>query len=324
MDAAHRIHFGGARRELIEINKGHIMKIPLGIAVDATPTFGELFDRAVQRGELMAAGQELLKCLTDEAFIRGSRLEISEGRFQLSAKIPANPQADFIGHARNNPGVIANPLLRQDDVEQQAIDETVAGIENGARTLERVAEAMATLPSASLAAEVKKMEKTEGIDTKPARSFIYLKQDGFAVEVEDETIQFRAHAVRTAVADPESVELVMTRVQSRSESTVVRGLVHAAKGDGKYVGLQAGGTHEFRFVRLEGWQKVVLEAACWLELPVRLVASETVSTCTLEYKPADVHQVHNWPQLLADTLLALQRIRDAANDGRPCELRDAA
>lgn len=300
------------------------MKIPLGIAVEATPTFGELFDRAVQCAGVMAAGQEKLKCLTDEAFIRGSRLEIEEGRFQLNAAIPTNPQVDFIGHEPVNRGGRANPMLRQDDNEQQANDEVVALLQNSARVLDRVADAMAMLPLATLSTELKRLEKKEGVDTRPARSFICRRQSGFIVEVEDEAIHFRARAVRTAVAGTESIEVVMTLVQSRSESTVLKGLVHEAKGNGKSESLQAGGKPGFRFVRLAGWQKVLLEAACWLKLPIHLEAVEAVSTCTLEHNPADVYQVHNWLELLEGTLEALRRIRDAANDGRPEDLREAA
>ena len=136
------------------------------------------------------------------------------------------------------------------------------------------------------------------------------------VDVEEQTIPFQSHVVRTAVANAESVEVLMTRVQSRAESTVVRGLVREVKGDGSNVGVQSGGAHEFRFVRLEGWQKVALEAACWLELPIRLVAVETVSTCTLAYRPLDVHQVHNWLEIFENTFMALQEIRDALNGER--------
>lgn len=300
------------------------MKIPLGISVAVGPTIGELLDRAVERGELMAAGQGLLKYLSDESFFRGARLEINDGRFQLDATLPANPQPDVIGHARGNRVGRANPLLRQDDIEQQASDEAVAGLENSARVLDLVAEALAMLPLATLHNELKMLERREGVDTRPARSFIYHKHEGFMVEVEDEVIPFFANEVRTAVAADESVEIVMTRVQSRAQSTVFKGLVHEAQGDGKYEGLQSGGKHEFRFVGLSGWQKVLLEAACWLKLPICLEAVETLSTCTLEHTPSDVHQVHNWFELLEGTLEALRKVRDAANDGQPEERREAA
>ena len=299
------------------------MKIPLGISVQARPTFGDLYDRAKQRVSLIAAGQELLKYVSDEAFILSAHIEVNEGRFELDATIPINPQIDFLGHEQENSGHGTNPMLRRDDAEQQAIDETVAAIQNSSRIVDRVAEAMASLPSSQLATEIKRLEKKEGVDTKPARSFIYLKQEGFVVDVDDEAIQFRAHVVRTAVANAETCEVVMTRVQPRSESTLVRGLVHETNGDGRYGGVQSGGAHEFRFVGLEGWQKVVLESACWLQLPIRLAAVETVSTCTLAYRPNDVHQVHNWIELLEDTFMTLRKIRDALNE-RHSERRSEA
>jgi len=235
--------------------------------------------------------------------------------------VPVKPQADFFGHAGVRNGLAAS-LRRQDDGEQQAVDETVAAVQSSSRLLDRVAVAMATSPN--LAAELLKIEEDERVDTHPARRFIYRKQEDFIVEVEDEEIPFNAHVVRVAVVDHDPVNVVMTPVESRSESTVVRGLINVTQGKGGSDVIQLGGIHEFRFIGLEGWKKAVLEAARWLKLPICLVAVETVSTCTLLHRPSDVLQVHNWHDLLANTLVALLSIRDAQSGGRVQELRDVA
>lgn len=306
----------------MEFSKGPTMKIPLGVSVESKPTFGDLLDQAKRRVSLMAAGQESLAYIANEGFILEARIGINDGKFELDAKIQVKPQVDFFGHQGGGSRGRATDLSRQDDEEQKAVDETVAAVGNSARLLDRVAEAMGT--STNLAAELRNMERKEGVDTQPARRFIYLKQEAFVVDVEDEQIPFKSHAVRTAVADVEPVSVVMTLVESRSDSVVARGLINVTQGGSASAGVRSGGTHEFRFVHLEGWQKTVLEAARWLKLPIRLVAVEAISTCSLDQRPADVHQVHNWLELLEKTFIELGRIRNECNGGRAEELRDAA
>lgn len=297
------------------------MIVPLGVAVATNPSFGELLDRAKNRMALVAAGQENLKYLVSEEYIYGTQLEVCEGNFQLRAEIPVKQQADFFGHgqARTNPRAM---LQRQDQLEQQAIDETVAEVQNSSRLLDRVAQAMER--SGNLGPEIAAIEKLEGVDTRPARRFIYAKQEGFTVEIEDDQIPFRSHVVRAAVAGVDPIDLVMTLVTSKSESIVVRGLVHETHGTGSLKGLQSGGVHEFRFVGLEGWQKILLEAARSLRLPVRLRAAETLSTCTLEFRPADVVQVQNWQQLLRLAVSRLLEHSSKPDEGNTTPLMDAA
>lgn len=156
-------------------------------------------------------------------------------------------------------------------------------------------------------------------------SHIYYGQEEFTLDVDNELITFQAHnAVRSAIADDNPVNVVMTVVGSRSESIVLRGFVKITQSSVKSSGLQAGGAvHHFRFIRLEGWQKTLLEAACWLQLPICLVATETVSTYTLQQMPADVLEVQNWDDLLEWTLSAIWRIREAKNEASLQDRRDA-
>jgi hypothetical protein len=103
---------------------------------------------------------------------------------------------------------------------------------------------------------------------------------------------------------------------TRSEGILVRGLIHETRGDGRLKGVQSGGTHYFRLLGLCGWQKVVLEAARVLQLPIHLKAVETISTCTLEHRPADAIEVRNRDQLLQSTielLAATQASTEASN-----------
>lgn len=306
----------------MDADKRPTMKIPLGIAVDSMPTFGDLFDRAKRQVALVAAGQESLAYIKNEGFILGARLDVKDGNFELKAPIPVKPQADFFEHRVEGRRGRGFGLNRQDDDEQKAVDEAINAVVNSSRILDRVAAAINT--SANLSAELKCLEKKEGVDTKPARRFIYHKQAEFIVAVEDENIPFKSHVVRAAVADPSIFNVDMTIVESRSESLVVRGLINVIHGDVGSASVRAGGIHEFRFVRLESWQKALLEAARWFNLPISLMAVKSVSTCTLNNLPAEVHQVQNWAELLDGTLAALQRIQNTSNNGCVEDLRDAA
>ncbi len=299
---------------------GPIIKIPLGLSVESRPMIGDLFDRARSQASLIAAGQKELDYLVDEVYLRKGRLDVKNGRFELLAKIAVKAQPDFFGH-KLRAGRAAS-LLRHDEEEQQVVDEALAAVQNSSRLLDRVAVAMTT--SVNLAEELKKIESKEAVNTHPARRFIYLKQEEFIVEVEEEKVLFKAHAVRTAVSHPDAVKVTMTPVESRSSSTVVRGLIHVAEGGDSCDGIQSGGLHEFRFVGLEDWQKAILEVSRGLKFPVKLIAVETVSTCSLMRRPADVHQVLNWPDLLEKTVKALTCIFDGLNDRQAEGQREAA
>lgn len=306
----------------MDADKRPTLKIQLGISVDSMPTFGDLLDRAKRQVSLVAAGQESLSFVKNESFILGTRLDVKDGNFELNASIPVKTQTDFFGHKADGRRGRGPGLCRQDDEEQMAVDEAVAAVENSSRILDRVAKAMST--SANLSAELMNIEKKEGVDTQPARSFIYRKQAEFMVALEDEKIPFKSHAVRAAVADPGSFNVDISIVESRSDSVLVRGYINALHGDVGSSNVRAGGIHEFRFVRLEGWQKAVLEAARWLNLPIHVVAVRAISTCTLNNLPAEVHQVHNWAELLGSTLVALLSIQNATNSGCVEDQRDAA
>lgn len=299
------------------------MKVPLGLSVASEPTFGELMDRAEKRIRLIASGKKELDFAVEKAFITGTRLKVIDGKYEINAQIPVKAQTDFVGHGGDD-NFHAEGLRRSDEDEQQAIDEVVSVAQSSSQLLDRVADAMAKSPD--LLKELRLIEIKEHVDTRPARSHIYYGQEEFTLDVDNELITFQAHnAVRSAIADDNPVNVVMTVVGSRSESIVLRGFVKITQSSVKSSGLQAGGAvHHFRFIRLEGWQKTLLEAACWLQLPICLVATETVSTYTLQQMPADVLEVQNWDDLLEWTLSAIWRIREAKNEASLQDRRDAA
>jgi hypothetical protein len=306
----------------MDTGKVPTMKIPLGLSVESRPTFGDLMERAEKRITLIVAGQKVLDFAAAKSFVRGARLQVDDGNYELSAEIPTKPQADFIGNGQEK-SFHPTGLRRKDEDEQQAVNEVVYAMENSSQLLDRVADAMATSPN--LKAELRAIEKKEGVDTHPAQRFIYLKQGKFTVMVEDEPVPFNGHVVRADVSDGDPVNVSVIPAESGAESFVVRGFVPSSQGLGGSLGLQQSGVvHEFRFIHLQGWQKTLLEAARWLKIPIHLVARQTVSTCSLKQRPADVLQVNNWNDLLERTLLALGSIRKAQLDMQAEERRDAA
>lgn len=85
-----------------------------------------------------------------------------------------------------------------------------------------------------------------------------------------------------------------------------KGSIREVRGDSgdefKLLGLK----RDFRFVGLQPYHRVLLAVARELEIPVRLSASIEMSTCTLKYRPHDVSEVENWPEILQATLDFLQ------------------
>ena len=85
-----------------------------------------------------------------------------------------------------------------------------------------------------------------------------------------------------------------------------KALVHKVKGGEFQDGIASGGVHEFRCVDLLPWKRAVLEAARWLGFPVSAKVFETMSTCTLRYRPADVHEIHAWSALVEGLCAAMK------------------
>lgn len=288
------------------------MKIMLGLTVASEPTFAELIQRIRARCALAASGQQELGYLLDDAIFEHGRLGVSDGIYCFDISIPVKQQTDMIGHRprrlRGLPGI----LRRDDESESTAVDETITAVEKSANILSRVCTVMNTASVQDIAGQLRALEQAEHVDTQPARQFIYRKQSSFDVLVEDEPIVFEAVSAREAVSNTESAVAELTLPPDKTPSTVYRCWVHAFRGHGVERGLMSGGRHDFRFVYLSPQQKVILEGARLLQLRVAVVAKETLSTCTLARRPADVHQVTNWDELAEQTirLLARQTGRD--------------
>lgn len=296
------------------------LTIQLGISVKSMPTFEELFKRAKSQFSLVAAGSESLAYLNNATSILSARLDVNNGNFELTTQIPVRPQADLFGHA--NQARRQRGLDRNDFAEQLATDETIAAVEKSSNLLDRVAYAMNNL--ANLKEFLQNIERREGVFTRPARRYIQSKQADFLVEVEDESITFNAHPVRGAVAHPDSFNINITLSNIRDHNLLSRGLITYINNDSDTSIVKLGSTNEFRFTHLEDWQRSIIEAARWLNIPIQIVAVKTISTCTLNNLPIEVQEVVNWDELMVATIEAFLEIQKDINViGIPVQ-RDAA
>ena len=164
---------------------------------------------------------------------------------------------------------------------------------------------MATSPAGELRGRIALIELAEGVDTRPFRTFIYAKQESL-LSFDDVQIPIKEHAVRTAVAASMPTEVIVSLDPPSSKVFITRALVRMAQGGEFTDGVSTGGVHEFRFVDLLSWRRAALEAARWLGIPVAARVLETMSTCTLRFRPADVHEVHGWSTLVDDICKALR------------------
>lgn len=294
--------------------------IPLGLSVASMPTFSDLIERARRQVSLVACGQESLTYLENKDFILRTRLDIKNGQFELNAKIPVKAQADMFGHAsqsRRHQG-----FDRNDNAEQKAVDETIDAVKNSSNLLDRVAHAMNNI--SNLKEALQDIERREGVVTRPARRHIQSKQPNFLVEVEDVSIRFNAHDVRVAVAHPDPFNIYITLSDARDHNLLTRGLITCINNDSGASSVTLGGVAEFRFVGLDGWRKLIIEAARWLNIPLRIVALKSISTCTLNSLPIEIQEVENWDELMMATIEALLEIQKDINDRRVSVQRDAA
>lgn len=288
------------------------MNVPTGLALAAEPTYNELLARGMQNASVIAGGQEALAFLLDETSFRCAKLADDGGQVNFKVEIPPAQQVPLFPNVRRR-GHAARGMLQRNDPERQlAIDAAIEAITRSSDLVDRVAHAMAT--SRNLAAELKSIEEKEGLDTRPARRHIYLKQDEFFVHVDKVEIPFNSHAVRTAAATPGEITLSTTFIPGRSEGIVLKGVVEDTTMADPESCASLGSKTEFRFVGLTWWQRTILEAARCLQLPVSLIARETRSTCTTNFLPLDVVEVLNWEELLQKTFVGLHVVVNAANE----------
>ena len=284
------------------------LKIPLGVSVDAKPTFGTLLDRARERIRLINAGQGELSYMTDKDFIRNAKLVVIKGDYSFESRIPVQAQDDMFGHGQNAARRRFGSLARQDEAIAQAVDVTVEALEKSSALVQRVADIM--LSATDPAAELFEIERREGLKTQPARHFNYFKQESFNVVAGDAHVGYESKVVRASVspyADP--IQLLVEMGSTEHQSFDMRALVREVIGEGLRGGVSSGGLRPFRFTGFGGWKQVVLTGAQWLKMPIRLNAVETVSTCSLKPLPADVHGVEDWPLLLDQVIAALEAVR---------------
>jgi hypothetical protein len=168
------------------------------------------------------------------------------------------------------------------------------------------------------AAELRLLESRDGCDTQPIRKFLYGAQSDFTVDVEETEVVFENQQIRARVMISESIQVVAV-LAPREEVVVEKGQVLQVSDRPGGGGLMAGGKREFKFGHLNPLQNVLLSAAREFKIPVKFLANEEISTCTLNFRPHDVTQVDNWDEIAAKTIGFLQGVevpmpRESSND----------
>lgn len=292
------------------------MSVPLGLSVEAQPTLDSLRERARERLHLIASGQNELSYLTGEAFVGQAKLLVINDMYELHGELPQMTQPNMFGYGPAGARRKFGDFQRQDGQQAEVIDVTVAALEQSASLVNRVAAIMAT--SANHAEELLNIERSESVDTGPARRFHYFKQADFCVSVDDQSVDFRSQSVRTATSVSEHpARVVMRFAPLDRHSLFMSAVVHEVRGsDVLKRGLGRGGAQKFRFSIDQDWQTVVLAGARWLGIPIHGHVVEAVSTCSLKPVPNEVRAVDDWPMLLCHVIDALNKVRQEGSENR--------
>ena len=291
----------------------------LGVGPKARPTVWDLVKRGVAVFDAMRAGQEGLDYLEGAEAVLGSELRLNrDNLFELVTLVPEKPQLVLIGHER--PGRRRDDLgelTREDDRDAELKNETAGKFRASARLLDRVSEIIST--DRDVKSALKRLEVQTGLESGPARRFLYQRQADFTTTVGgDELVEFHGQVVRPAVSSPDVLEVELHIVPLRADNLVIRTHVGSCFGGGLPGGFKSGGNHNIRIADPTWWQKVAIEGARALQLPVEAEIVETISTCTLGRLPADVHRVRNWYPLLEATHAAMGEVLTAARNAASC------
>ncbi len=276
------------------------IQIPLGISLAAQPSIKALRRRAQNRAEVAAANQPDLAFLSQGDFAETFPLVVVDGNFAIEAPLPRQIQAPLF------PEQTGDGVIRVDASEELVIRQVLSALTVSSQVLDEVANLMAT--SRTLKHDIREFERSHGVNTGPARTFVYQKQEGFDVTVDGEAVSFNSHIARAAAPKGDPVHVLFTPDRPKSEGFVTKGRVDATHGDNRQGGVQSGGIHGFRFGLLEPWQAALIDVAAHFEKKILVTADETDSTCSLNPLPTAVIEVHNWAELLETALLEFSRV----------------
>jgi hypothetical protein len=268
------------------------MRVHVKVPSDRLKTTGDLLRRMQETFDLMRSGQDGLSFLRGQEALNEATILIIGQELVLLPVIPRASQGDMFGSGRRVRRNAPAALARRDESEQQAINEAVALLHRSADIVQRVGAEMAS--STNLRERFRALERDQGVDTGPARTFHYRKQAEFFVDVDGERISFQHMPVRNSVATTGSVAVQATLVPGRTRITDFRARVDACSQTGRNEGIASGGEHTFRMHDPKWWQRAALEIGAHLGLSVDMAVIERMSTCSLQAQPAEVEDFRYW------------------------------
>lgn len=285
-------------------SEGVSLKIQLGISPTVGASLGELYKRAQEQAQLVVAASDALRHLSEPELVWRCPIVVDDDMYVLVIPIEPAPQLvlGFSGKRKK-----AAYVRARDKALQAAIDITKDGVHASAELLRVVAATTDT--SSNAARELRHLEVQKGVDTRPARKFLFQKREAFVATIETTSELFDGQVVRASQQVGEPMR-VLARLVPHGSRTSFENCAVLEVPDGQVLeGVTSGGRKEFRFADLEPWQRVALAGAREAETAFWLKAANRIGTCSLEYGPADVQQVEDWRAVHAAAFAILQAVQ---------------
>ena len=291
-----------------------VMRIQLGLKSTSSLTFNDIAARAREVFAVVHLGRPELSFLAAEDIVGRCGQVIANGFIELLVPLPRAPQPTMTPHeGRGRQRDLLGLLGRDDDGQDAIVKPTVERAQRNAGLVAEVAHVMNT--AADMGGTLKRIEAQEGVNLRAALSFHRKNRGELAVEIAGCRIPFRSLPVRVGVADPDLTEGMLIQSRSKDTHTDFRGTVGGAAVTLFGPGFQDFRRSDFRIGALSHWQRIVLDGARHLELPVVAWMKAVQSTLSLRQRHLEIQRVANWDELLDEVIEVLLRAREARRKG---------
>lgn len=281
-----------------------VMCIPTGMKLSPKLTLDDITARAREVFALTALGHPELTYLNDPGSVGRCGLGTRNDLLDLLVPLPLPPPRTMTPHAgRGRQRDLLGMLGRDDDAQAAIGEQTADRIQRNAELVHLTGHIMNT--ESDMAPALARIEAEEGVKLEAARHFHRRNRGEMVVGVAGREIPFRPMPVRTAVASEDQTEGRLMLVGSRNSHTDFRAVL-----EGDTCGLfgsdfKGAETSNFRIGALLRWQRIVLDGARHLGLPLAVSMKWAISTWSLQGRHREVQEVHNWDELLDGVIGAL-------------------
>jgi len=290
------------------------MRIQLGLKSTPSLIFNDIAARAREVFAVVHLGRPELSFLAAEDIVGRCGQVIQDGFIDLLVPLPSAPQPTMSpplgrGRKRNLLGMLG----RDDDGQDANVNQIIERVQRNADLVTDTAHVMNT--AADVGEAHKRIEEQEGVALRAARDFHRKNRGERVVEIAGCSIPFRSRPVRVGVADQDLTEGLLILSGSKDTHTDFRGAVGGAAADLFGRGFKDSKRNAFRVGSLSRWQRIVLDGARHLGLPVVAWMKAVKSTLSLKQRRLEIHHVANWDELLDEVIEALLRAQEAGRKG---------